>query len=82
MRFYTNEQATKQIKAIRTLAGFTQAEMADKLGITVKVYSKYENNPYSVPIAKLEPVANLLGCTVGDFFVDRGYSKSVAEAGK
>lgn len=79
MEFYSNDQVTKRIKSIRTLAGFTQAEMADKLGVTVKVYSKYENNPYSVPIAKLVPVAEMLGCTVGDFFVDKGYAKSVVQ---
>jgi len=80
MEFYSNDQATKRIKSIRTLAGFTQAEMADKLGVSVKVYANYENNPYYVPIAKLALVADALGCEVGDFFVNNRYAKSVVES--
>ena len=69
MEFIEEKEASKRIKALRALKGFTQEEMADKLNITRKVYIKYENKPYSVPIDKLKPIANLLGCNMGDFFV-------------
>lgn len=69
MNFIDEKEASKRIKALRTLKGFTQEEMADKLNVSRKVYSKYENKPYSVPIDKLKPLANLLGCKMGDFFV-------------
>ena len=79
MTFLTNEQARRKIKSIRSLSGFTQAEMADKLGITAKVYSKYENDPYTVPVAKLELVAKIFGCSVGDFFVEDNPTKCRTE---
>lgn len=68
MEFISEELASRRIKSFRTLKGFTQAEMADKLKVTRRVYAGYENKPYSVPIRKLQPVADLLGCKVGDFF--------------
>lgn len=69
MEFIDEKEASKRIKSLRALKGFTQEDMADKLNISRKVYSKYENNPYGVPIDKLVPVANILGCKIGDFFV-------------
>lgn len=75
MVFISNEKAAKRIKSFRAVAGLTQAEMAEKLGVTTKVYSRYENDPYSVPVAKLVPLAEQFGCSLGDFFVDMEYSK-------
>ena len=75
MEFITNEMASKRIKSFRALADLTQAEMAEKLGIAVKSYIKYEKDPFSVPVAKLVPVAELLGCSISDFFVDNKYAK-------
>ena len=69
MDFIGEREASKRIKSLRALKGFTQEEMADKLKLSRKVYANYENNPYAVPMKKLVPVADLLGCKVGDFFV-------------
>lgn len=69
MDFINEKDASRRIKAIRVLKGYSQEEMADKLNVSRLTYIKYENNPYAVPMRKLEPVANLLGCKVGDFFV-------------
>ena len=69
MEFVEEELASRKIKSFRALKGYTQEDMATKLGLSRKVYIKYENSPYSVPIEKLEPVAKVLGCRVGDFFV-------------
>lgn len=69
MDFIEEKEASKRIKSLRALKGFTQKEMADKLGISRKIYNRYENSPYGVPIEKLEPVAKILDCKVGDFFV-------------
>lgn len=69
MDFVEEKEASRRIKSIRALKGFSQEEMADKLNMSRKVYSRYENRPYAVPMDKLVPVADILGCKVGDFFI-------------
>ncbi len=69
MEFVDETLASRRIKAARLIKGFTQAEMADRLKVTRAVYIKYENKPYTIPIKKLQPIADLLGCQIGDFFV-------------
>ena len=69
MEFVSEELVSRRIKSLRTLKGFTQEEMAEKLNISRSAYNKYENKPYDVPTRKLLSIANLLDCKVGDFFV-------------
>lgn len=69
MEFVDETTVSRRIKAFRVLKGYTQAEMAGKLGITTQVYAKYEHKPYSIPLRKLTPIADTLGCKVADFFV-------------
>jgi DNA-binding XRE family transcriptional regulator len=69
MEFITNEEATRRIKSIRVLNCYTQAEMAKKLGVSLKTYNRYENNPLDVPVKVYQRMANILGCKTSDFFV-------------
>lgn len=61
--------ASGNIKLLRTKAGFTQEEMASKMGVARATYLKYENNPYDTDINILIAIARLLDCQVADFIV-------------
>jgi transcriptional regulator with XRE-family HTH domain len=49
------------LKKIRELKGFTQEDIAEKLGITQSAYSKIELKNADLTIKKLEEIANILG---------------------
>ena len=69
MDFVSNAEATNRIKSLRVRKGLTQAEIAEKLGVSTKVYIRYENQPYDVPIKRYQQIADILGCKASDFFV-------------
>ena len=49
------------IAEIRKEAGFTQQEMADKLGISRQTYAKFEADPSTATIAQAKRVCEILG---------------------
>lgn len=70
MNNFTDQRtASKRIKGKRAELGLTQAEMAERLGISRYTYISYENNPYAVKISNLEAIARVLGCSVSDFIM-------------
>ncbi len=56
----------EKIRTIRTLRGFSQEFMADKLGIAQNTYSKYESNGDKLPFETLEKIATVLGVSITD----------------
>ena len=52
------------IKNLREKKGFTQAELADKLGVSGKAISKWETAKGLPDIALIEPLANVLSVSV------------------
>jgi transcriptional regulator with XRE-family HTH domain len=50
------------------LAGFTQSELAERIGMSVRGYQKYEQGESAPPQAKTEAIARALGCTVADLY--------------
>lgn len=50
----------KQLRQFRQseFGGISQAEMADKLGITLRAYSRYETDKRTIPL----PIAELVRC--------------------
>lgn len=69
MEFATKEIVTRRIRAIRTLYGYTQTDMAKKLGVSLKTYNRYENSPLDAPVKVYKRIAEILGCKASDFFV-------------
>lgn len=67
---YDNKSISKNIKAMRAKAGLTQEETAEKLKMTRASYSSREKEPRKYSLEKLEQMAELFGCSVGDFFMD------------
>ena len=50
-----------RIRELREACGFTQNELAEKLGIDAAVLRTYEENGYNIPISVIYQIANLCG---------------------
>jgi transcriptional regulator with XRE-family HTH domain len=63
----------QRLKQIREMRGMTQEELAETMEIadarTIRYWESGRNSPN---IAKLEPLAKILGVKVEDFFKDLG----------
>ena len=57
-----------RIHALREQARLSQAEVADKLGISQQSYAKWERRNVALSVAQLEQLATLFGVTATAFF--------------
>lgn len=55
-----------KIRLIRESKGFTQEDIADKLGVTRANYRYFENRGNKLTIEQLENISNALGVSVGE----------------
>ena len=63
----------KKLKGFRAMAGKTQPEMANELGMTTKSYNHKENNKAPIKVEEALNIALILGMTlddVNDIFFD------------
>ena len=58
----------KKIKELRSKAGLTQEQLADKLGISAQSVSKWENSVAMPDITALPLLAEIFGVTIDDLF--------------
>ena len=58
------------IKQARSYAGFTQAEMAKKLGIHHSTYMKIENDPSMATLRQISRISEITGVTIEQFFLE------------
>lgn len=58
----------KKIKEKRSRRGITQEKFAEMIGCSQSNVSKYENDELGIDAMMLLKIANVLGCTVDDFF--------------
>lgn len=65
------------IKQARSYAGFTQAEMAEKLGIHRSTYMKIENDPSIATLGQISRISEITGVTIDQIFL--GYSSTNVE---
>nr|WP_314099848.1 helix-turn-helix transcriptional regulator [uncultured Lachnoanaerobaculum sp.] len=68
MRFITLEAARKN-------AGYTQKEVAEKIGIHNQTVSKYENDSSKIPFDLMEKLCNLYGVTKDEVFFGKKVRK-------
>lgn len=59
---------SNNLKGLRDLTGLTQAELAEKLGVSQGVVSFWEIGRNLPEASKLPELARILGCTVDDLF--------------
>lgn len=60
----------KKMNLVRTLRGWSQEEMAEKLNMSVTGYAKIERGETKLHIPRLEKIADVLGIEVKDLFED------------
>lgn len=64
----------------RKAKGYTQAELAEKLGIPAVTYARWEKNPRNFPVSKAFEVAKILGANINDIiFVSDDDTKCVTD---
>lgn len=68
----------KNLNSLRKLKGWTQTELADKLGVTNQAISKWENGDSFPDTALLIPLSELFGVSV-DYLLKGRYSAGAAE---
>ncbi|MBO6293830.1 MAG: helix-turn-helix transcriptional regulator [Selenomonas sp.] len=58
-----------QLKAIRVSRGFTQTQIAEKVGITLRSYQRYEAGERTPDVYIGQQIAKAVGSTVDKIFV-------------
>ena len=58
-----------QLKAIRVSKGFTQTQIAEKVGITLRSYQRYEAGERTPDVYIGQQIAKAVGSTVDKIFV-------------
>lgn len=64
----------KSIKDMRIEKGFTQEEMAEKLGISNVAYHLYETGKRNIPQDKAEKIAHIFDMKINDIFLPSTFS--------
>lgn len=60
------------LKAMRRRAGFTVAQLAERLSVTRATIYFWEQGRYLPNAGLLPELAELLGCSIDDLFADHG----------
>jgi len=63
----------KTIEELRKEINLSQIEMAEKLGISPKTLSKYENDSSDLPTPILKKYINIFGVHFDDIFLGKKY---------
>ncbi|MGI5839321.1 MAG: helix-turn-helix transcriptional regulator [bacterium] len=63
------DSTSKKLAELRNKEGFTQAEIAERLDISIPAYSMYENGQRKIPAGIAMQIAQILGCSVEDIFL-------------
>lgn len=62
----------EKIQFIRTLKGWSQEDMAEKLAMSVNGYAKIERGETDIPLSRLEQIAQVLGIELQELFNPHG----------
>lgn len=65
------------LKAARVNAGYTVAEVANKIGITERTLANWEKYETYPRVDQLFPLCDLYGCDIYDLIFLRGSSRNV-----
>ena len=67
-----------RIHQLRRAAEITQAELAEKMGVTQAVVSAWEREIYLPRSRQLPQLAEVLGCSISELFEDPGETGPVS----
>lgn len=78
-RFIMEEKTIGQIiREKRTAKGYTQEQLAEKVGVTPQAVSKWENDSAYPDIALIKRLAEILGCSVGELLGEEKETRMIA----
>lgn len=69
MKEITNTQIEANMKAFRTKKGYSQAKVAQLLGVSRATINNWETSPGEVSMKIFRKLAELYDCHVYDFFM-------------
>ncbi len=64
--------AGKNLRRIREVAGITQMQLGEALGISFQQIQKYEKGTNRLSVSRIVEACAFLNCTVGDIFYGTG----------
>ena len=70
------EKLAALLRAVRSDAGLTQAEVAERLKLPQSFVSKYESGERRVDLVELRQICGALGISLGDFV--RRFEKEIS----
>ena len=68
-----DKKIKEKLKKFRNEAGFTQKEMADKLGISESYYNHLENGNRRMPLDIALSIASILNKSPNDIFLAKNF---------
>ena len=70
MTIEQKEKQKRKLKSLRVLAGLSQQDMAEELGLTRETYCKKENGRDSFSLEEAKHLADFFEGTVDEIFFD------------
>lgn len=71
----------EKIKQLRRSRGFSQIELAERMGISFQQIQKYEKGSTRISVARLNQISETLGAKVTDFLKEEAGIPGVSEPG-
>ncbi|GLQ16931.1 helix-turn-helix domain-containing protein [Maritalea porphyrae] len=65
-----DEQVGQMVRTRRKACRMSMKSLAQSLGITYQQVQKYETGSNRIPVSRLAMIAELLGCSPGDFYAE------------
>ena len=74
-----NNIFSKNLITLRKLKGYSQRELAKKVGISQRMINYYENNPNTIQIQKLKILAESLNVKISTFFNENDNNENLID---
>ena len=74
-------QIATRLAALRDLSGYTQEELAEKLGVAQEEMAAYENGSLDIPVSILHAAAELMGVDLTELLTDVYKRQALRRAG-
>ena len=66
----------REIKVLRAKHGMTQKDVADKAGVSLNTYNRWETNADKIPIDKLNLIFGAFGTTFEEYFFKKEFDET------
>ena len=77
-----DKEIGRRIKLLRKSKGFSQIELAGKIGVSFQQIQKYEKGSTRISVARLQEIAHAIGVNIAIFFEEEGTVLKVTDKGR